>query len=243
VSTPALEEDVFRAQVRIALELDRATVPYAFAARIAKVGASLDDATMQRYGADAAGVREALGALQAAADAAQGAPYSDCAFDHAREAVRILEDEVTALSVAEGTVGPHEQVQQDLLGLEGAIGWLEQRQAVQALAQLSRVGVTGVAAIESRETFDLELLYRDPDYENVSWASEGQFPELLDLYDVWHTIAAKGQGGMQDFGAEITELSAHVATASEQYRARILQLAGTLRAAAAALDDTSTCTP
>jgi hypothetical protein len=232
-----------RAETRIALQLDRPVIPYGFAARVATVGASLDDATMQRYGADAAGVHAALASLQAAAAAASGVPYSDCAFDHTREAVRILEDEVTSLSIAEGTVGPHQQVEQDLLGLEGAIAWLEQKQAIRALGQLATVGLTSAAAQESREAFDLELLYRDPSYPKVSWAAEGQFPPLLDLYDVWHQIAAKGQSGRPDFGAEIAELASHVAPEIAVYRARIDQLTGTLDDAAAALGAAAACAP
>jgi hypothetical protein len=234
-------QPVLRAETRIALQLDRSMVQYDFASRIASVGASLDDATMRRYGADADGVHAALEALASAASVSAGLSYSDCAFDRTREAVRILEDEITSLHVNEGTVGPHEQVQQDLVNLEATIARLRQGQPVSALTALANVSLNGVAAIESRATFDLELLFRDPAYPKVSWAAEGQFPPLLDLYDVWHRIEAKGSAGRTDFAAEIAELEAHVGPETVVYRARIGQLATTLRHAAAALRSAVTC--
>jgi hypothetical protein len=196
---------------------------------------------MNKYGADSAGVTGALAALSAAATAASGAPYSECAFDHTRAAVRILEDEYTSLHVNEGTIGPHRQVRQDLVNLERTIALLEQGSASDALAALGFVGINGWAAVESRELFDLDLLYRDPNYEKVSWAGAGQFPPLLDLFDVWHSINAKGQAGISDFSAEISELSSHVPSEIAVYRERIDQLTGTLNSATAELEAVAVC--
>lgn len=230
-----------RAEAKVALELDREVIPYAFDSRVQAIRAALDVAAMDRYGADSGGVLAALEALSRAAAAASGVPYSECAFDHTRAAARILEDEYTSLHVDEGTVGPHQQVQQDLVHLEGAIAWLEQGNAIGALAALGSVGTNGLAAIESRALFDLELLYRDPSYEKVSWAGAGQFPPLLDLFDVWHRIDAEGQAGTGDFSAEIAELASHVPSEIAVYRARIDRLEGTLLDAAAALDAAVAC--
>jgi hypothetical protein len=230
-----------RAETKIALEIDKAVIPYAFDTRVQAIGASLDVAVMDQYGANSAGVTAALAALSAAAAAAASAPYSECAFDHTRAAARIIEDEYTSLHVNEGTVGPHQQVQQDLVNLEGTIAWLQQGSAINALAALGNVGTNGFAGFESRESFDLDLLYRDPNYEKVSWAGTGQFPPLLDLYDVWHSFNAKGQAGMSDFSAEIAELSSHVPSETAVYRLRIDQLTATLDDATAELAAVSSC--
>jgi hypothetical protein len=230
-----------RAETKIALEIDKAVIPYAFDTRVQAIGASLDVAVMDQYGANSAGVTAALAALSAAAAASASAPYSECAFDHTRAAARIIEDEYTSLHVNEGTVGPHQQVQQDLVNLEGTIAWLQQGSAINALAALGNVGTNGFAGFESRESFDLDLLYRDPNYEKVSWAGTGQFPPLLDLYDVWHSINAKGQAGMSDFSAEIAELSSHVPSETAVYRLRIDQLTATLDDATAELAAVSSC--
>ena len=234
-------EPTFRAEAKVALEIDKAVIPYAFDSRVQAIGAALDVAVMDQYGADSAGVTAALAALSAAATAAAGAPYSACALDHTRAATRIIEDEYTSLHVNEGTVGPHQQVQQDLVNLEATIAWLEQGSAINALAALGNVGTNGFAAFESRELFDLDLLYRDPNYEKVSWAGAGQFPPLLDLFDVWHSINAKGQPGMSDFSAEIAELSSYVPSETAVYRDRIDQLTGTLNDATAQLEAVSAC--
>jgi len=231
----------FRAEARVALELDQPVIPYAFDSRVQAIGASLDVAVMDQYGADSAGVTAALASLSAAATAAAGVPYSACALDHTRTATRIIEDEYTSLHVNEGTIGPHQQVQQDLVNLESAIAWLEQGSAIHALAALNNVGTNGFAAVESRELFDLDLLYRDPNYEKVSWAGEGQFPPLLDLFDVWHGINVKGQAGMNDFAAEIAELSSYVPSEIAVYRDRIDQVTGILDAATAQLDAVVAC--
>jgi hypothetical protein len=232
---------MLRAEAKIALNMDGETIPYAFDSRIQAIASSLDVAVMDQYGADSAGVTAALAELSQAAAAASDAPYSACAFDHTRAAVNILEDQYTSLHVNEGTVGPHQQVQQDLVNLEGTIAWLQQGSAINALASLGYVGLNGSAAVESRELFDLELLYRDPNYEKVSWASEAQFPPLLDLYDMWHGIDAKGQAGMSDFSAEIAELEAYVPSETLVYRERIDQLSGILLGAAAELDAAAAC--
>ncbi len=231
----------FRAEAKVALQVDREVIPYAFDSRVAAIGATLDVAVMDQYGADAAGVTSALAALSQAATAAERAPYSVCAFDHTRAAARIIEDDYTSLHVNEGTVGPHQQVQQDLVNLEATIAWLEQGSAVQALAALSNVGINGFAAIEGRALFDLDLLYRDPNYPKVSWAGTGQYPPLLDLYDVWHSIQAKGQAGMQDFSAEIAELSSYVPSEIAVYRERIDQVTSILDRATAELDAAASC--
>ncbi len=231
----------FRAEAKVALELDKQVIPYGFSSRAQAIGATLDVAVMDRYGADSAGVTAALAAFSAAADAVADAAYSECAFDHTRVAARILEDEYTSLHVNEGTVGPHQQVQQDLVNLEATIAWLEQGNANNALAALGYVGTNGFAAVESRELFDLDLLYRDPDYEKVSWAGAGQFPPLLDLFDVWHSINSKGQAGMQDFSAEIAELSSHVPSEIAVYRERIDQVTGILQRATAELEAVAAC--
>jgi hypothetical protein len=234
-------EPTLRAEAKIALEIDKEVIPYTFDSRIAAIGASLRVGVMNRYGADSAGVTAALAALSGAATAASSAPYSECAFDHTRAAVRIIEDEYTSLHVNEGTIGPHRQVRQDLNHLERTIAWLEQGSAKYALEALGFVGTNGYAAIQSRELFDLDLLYLDPSYEKISWMSEGQYPPWLDLYDVWHSIDAKGQEGIIDFSDEIAELSSHVPSEIAVYRERIDQLTGTLNSAAAELEAVTAC--
>jgi len=234
-------EPTLRAEAKIALEIDKEVIPYTFDSRIAAIGASLGVGAMNRYGADSAGATAAFAALRAAATAASGAPYSECAFDHTRAAVRIIEDEYTSLHVYEATVGPHHQVRQDLVNLERTIAWLEQGNAKYALEALGFVGMNGFAAIESRELFDLDLLYFDPNYEKISWYGAGQFPPMLDLYDVWHSIDAKDQAGISDFSVEIAELSSHVPSEIAVFRERIDQLTGTLNSAAAELEAVAVC--
>jgi hypothetical protein len=101
--------------------------------------------------------------------------------------------------------------------------------------------MNGFAAIESRELFDLDLLYFDPNYEKISWYGAGQFPPMLDLYDVWHSIDAKDQAGISDFSVEIAELSSHVPSEIAVFRERIDQLTGTLNSAAAELEAVAVC--
>ncbi len=155
--------------------------------------------------------------------------------------MRIIEDEYTSLHVYEAIVGPHHQVRQDLVNLERTIAWLEQGNAKYALEALGFVGTNGYAAIQSRELFEYDLLTFDPNYENISWMAEAQFPPMLDLYDVWHSIDAKDQAGISDFSAEIAELSSHVPSEIAVYRERIDQLTGTLNDAAAQLEAVTAC--
>jgi N-acetylated-alpha-linked acidic dipeptidase len=220
---------VLEAEARVALDLDASIVPWGFANRIRDLGKHLDAAAMETYGADATSVTDAYARLQAAwADAATATP-SACVAGHVREAVRISDDDLTALSFWDDTIYPQELAQWDLSLLDSAIALLEAGRWKAALTTITNIDLNFLAPIVSRAGFDAEQLHHSPGYAKISWGGQGQLYEPIDLYDLWHGIAASsGPAPGGDFSSEIVELTSIRDGLIPVYQARVGALADTL---------------
>jgi hypothetical protein len=237
---PSLEP-VLAAEADVALDLDRAAIPYAFDGRLASIARNLDTATIEEFGGDAEAVWAAYDRLTAAWQAAEAEPYSACSIGALRSAVNTTEDRLTALFLGEGTAYPHEQAQMDVVGLSDAIAALDAGRWTDALAALSNVSLNGQAFESSEAAYERQILVRSPGYPKLSWAKEGQYPLLLHLYDVTHEIRALGRAGANDFSAQIAELQAALDSQSAVYRERIDLVAVLMNQAAAQLEAAATC--
>jgi hypothetical protein len=234
-------EPVLAAEAGAALGLDRAAVPYGFDGRLRSIGKSIDAATIKRFGGDADAAAAAYDRLTAAWNTARSAPYSACSMDAFRSAVNVSEDRLTALFLGEGTAYPHQQAELDLVGISDAIAALEAGRWSQALGALSIVSLNGQAFDSSRRAYERQLLVRSPGYPKLSWAAEGQYPKLLDLYDVTHAIRARGRGDARHFKPQIAELRKALRAQSRVYRERVGMLASAMDAVAAELAAVTAC--
>jgi hypothetical protein len=237
---PSLEP-VLAAEAGVALDLDRPAIPYGLDGRLQSIASSLDAATIERFGGDAEGAEAAYGRLAAAWDQAKSIPYSTCSMGAIRSAVGAGEDRMTALFLGEGTSYPHEQAEVDIVGLSDAIEALGQDQWRDALGALAGVSLNGQAFDSSRPAYRRQLEVRSPGYPKLSWAAEGQYPLLLDLYDVTHEIRARGRAGARSFKPQIAELRKHLRAQSRVYRKRIDELAGVMDTVAGKLEAASGC--
>lgn len=234
-------EPVLAAEAGAALDLDRPAIPYGLDGRIASLAASLDPATIERYGGDADAALAALDRLKAAWEAARSAPYSACSMNAIRSAVGTGEDRLTALYLAEGTGYPHQQAEVDITGLSDAIAALRDGSWRDALGALSGVSLNGQAFDSSRPAYRRQLEVRSPGYPKLSWAAEGQYPLLLDLYDVSHQIRDRGRSGAERFDAEIAALQRQLRAQSRVYRQRIDEVTAVMDAVAGELGRVSGC--
>jgi hypothetical protein len=237
---PSLEP-VLAAEARVALDLDRPAIPYGLDGRLQSIASSLDPATIERFGGDAEGAEAAYGRLATAWDQAKSTPYSACSMRAIRSAVGAGEDRMTALFLGEGTGYPHQQAEVDIVGLSDAIEALGQDRWRDALGALAGVSLNGQAFDSSRPAYRRQLEVRSPGYPKLSWAAEGQYPLLLDLYDVTHEIRARGRAGARSFKPQIAELRKHLRAQSRVYRKRIDELAGVMDTVAGKLEAASGC--
>ena len=237
---PSLEP-VLAAEAGVALDLDRPQVPYAFDGRLQSIARSLDPETIERFGGDADAVEAAFGRLTSAWDQAKSVPYSTCSMRALRSAVGTGENRMTALYLGEGTSYPHQQAEVDIVGLSATIDALERGRWRKALRRLSGVSLNSQAFDSSRPAYRRQLKVRSPGYPKLSWAAEGQYPLLLDLYDVTHEIRARGRAGARRFKPQIADLRKQLRAQSRVYRNRIDELATVMDAVADELDATAAC--
>ncbi len=223
---------VLEAEAGVAFDLDRATIPYGLDGRLETLGASLDGDVMRAFGADAAGIQAAYGDLSDAWAEAEGVPPSPCAMSATRSAVTIIEDRLTALYLTEGTSYPHEQPQLDLVLLSAGLDELRAGHPNRALRQLFWVSLNSSVFDSSRRPYLRQYLIRSPGYPKLSWAVEGQYPLLLDMYDTLHRIAATSTRPQAHHGAEIARIERLIAKQSTVYRLRIRQMTRGMEAAA-----------
>jgi hypothetical protein len=237
---PSLEP-VFAAEAGAALDLDRPAIPYGFDGRLESLTASIDPTTIERFGGDADAALAALDRLKAAWEDARSVPYSTCSMDAMRSAVGTGEDRLTALFLGEGTGYPHQQAELDITGLSDAIDALGDGNWQDALAALSGVSMNGQAFDSSRPAYKRQLEVRSPGYPKLSWAAEGQYPLLLDLYDVTHEIRDRGSSGAQAFKPEIGELRKQLRAQSRVYRKRIDTMTAVMDTVAGELEAVPGC--
>ena len=230
---------VLQAETRVALDLENTLLPYRFGSRISSLQASLDPEALARYGADAQGIDDAITGLRAAWGAASVATPSVCASTVLREATRISDDEFTALSFGDATVFPHQQVQLDMQMLSAAINQLSNGRPHRAANSIASTDLNSLASILSPPGFQEELLHHDPGYERLSWGAQGQLTVPIDLYDMWHTVAAAKAGTVLQ--PEIDELKTVRAQTAVVYRARIDGLITTANAVSAQLEAVVDC--
>ena len=232
---------VLAAEAGVALDFDRPLIPYDFDRRLADLAKRLDTGTIEKFGGDADAVWAAHARLATAWNAARSEPYSACSMDAFRSAVNLTEDGLTALFLGEGTAYPHEQAQIDVVGMADAISALKKRRWTAALDALSTVSLNGQAFDSSKQAYRRQLRVRSPGYPKISWAEQGQYPLLLDLYRVTHAIRSRGRGGAKRFEGQIAKLRSALDAQSEIYRERIDQVASAIDAVVPRLEAAAAC--
>ena len=148
----------------------------------------------------------------------------------------------TALSCWDDTIYPHELAQFDLSLLDAAIAQLGAGRWKAALGTMTYIDMNFLAPILSRPGFDAEQLHHTPGYAKISWGAQGQLTEPIDLYDMWHAIAAtSGPSPGGDFSAEIAELTTIRNGLVPVYQARVAGLAQTMDDVSERLEAAAAC--
>ena len=233
---------VLQAETRVALDLDGELAPYDFGKRLKNLAKHIDPAVMERFGADADAVLAAYGRLDEAWDAAADVTPTVCSFGHEREALRLSLDRFTALSFLDDTIYPHEQSQWDLSMLTAAMRAVGRERWGQAQNAVGAIDLVSLAGILSRQSFLVEQLHHDPDYENISWGGQGQLSDPLDLFTEYRALGRARRGGPVDSGSLLDALLVARTSTRAVFRDRVSQLAETIDDVASELNEADSCT-
>jgi hypothetical protein len=234
-------QPVFEAEVRVVLDVDESLAPYDFVPRLDHLEPRMGDAIQGAFGADGDAAQAALDRFSAAVEGVDGMTRTTCTFEHEREAVRISDDELTALTFGDATVYPHQQSERDATMLDLAIAAVKAGNWADARDALSAVDLVSLADILSREPYEVELLHHSPGYERLSWGALGQPSEPIDLYRVYVALGKASRGGAVHLDSWLNDLRAARRYAVGVYRDRVAQVASTLDAVAEELEAAAAC--
>jgi hypothetical protein len=236
---------VLEAETQLITALDqRITYPYGFARRVSGLGSSLDYQLIKAWGFEAGPVHGAFNKMSSAWDAASAARASadaTCFNGRLRDAVETSLQGLTALSAWDGTIYPHEQVQNDGLSLDAAVVALRQGDWKAALGSLLNVANVWYVPLLAREWFQREMAHHDPSDPNLAWGGQGKLAPYLDLWDVYMSIRDKGRAGETDFADETHELRRTRDDEITEFGARIDALVGTMHAVTDRLEAAAAC--
>lgn len=226
-------------EVRLALDLDSAPVPWSFAKRIPQLHkrVNLPYPLMASLGVDISAVKQAYRALEQAWQAAKAVAPSDCVATHVRDATRISLDRFTALGDFDNTAYPHKQVQRDIVHLQGAIRALEAGDIRRAMHYVLRVGENRWVPLLSKPTFELEQLHHDPSYAKLGFGALAQLVPLPDLWSMWWGL----RSGKMSASTALAELRPLLASEITLYRQRVAELVTTMNDVAAELNAAAAC--
>jgi len=205
-------------------------LPYGLSARAddlaAKVGdgsslkdAGADTATVDRLVADVASLKTAAMAFEGGT-----VPPSDLAAVNAGLVAiqKTVYTNLSALTVYEGPIYPHQQVLGDIEALQATLAALAVPDKAKALEALVNVGLTIQGVEFSPEVYAYELTRHDPGYYRITWGGQGRLAKFLNVVPQYRLIEA-GQ-----YGDAITALTTVLADEQADLSARLGAMAGAI---------------
>jgi hypothetical protein len=171
----------------------------------------------------------------------EGVAPTTCTLGHERAAVRVSDDELTALTFLDATVYPHQQSEVDATMLGRAIGAVKAGDWEAARDAVGAVDLNSLAELLDREAFEVELVHHSPGYERLSWGALGQPSEPIDLFRVSEGLGRAARGGAAHPDAWLDQLRAAKAYAVGVYRDRVAQVTSTLESIASELEAAAAC--
>ena len=238
-------EPVLAAETQLVTALDqRPTSPYGFKFRLWNLKKKLDYTLMEAWGYKPGPVRSAFKEMSAAWDAAAAAREEadqTCFSSAMRSAAAISLQGFTALDAFDGTIYPHEQVQNDAWYLEKAVVSLRAGDWRTALTSLLSVAQTRYVPLLAKDWFEAEMSHHDLDDPNIAWGAQGHLAPFLDLWDVYTSIRQKGRAGHTDFAGETRELRQARDAAKRLFRERLDEMTETVLAVTEDLQAAAAC--
>jgi hypothetical protein len=136
--------------------------------------------------------------------------------------------ELVALDVFDQYVFPHQQVQRDVTRMQLAKDALEAGTPVVALDLVRRTGLTSAGRRFDYETYTAELERHDPSFDSLQWGGQAHLAPYVDVWNEYHSIAAKIDGGLtapSDYTDEISSLGSKMAPVYARLNERLRWMA------------------
>ncbi|QNN51826.1 hypothetical protein [Nocardioides mesophilus] len=125
-------------------------------------------------------------------------------------AERELLRKLVALDVFDQYVFPHEQLQRDATRMQLAIDALEAGNPGLANGTyVRRTGLTNAGRLFAYESYVAELARHDPGFDQLQWGGQAHLAPYVDLWQEYHSIAAKvtaGETAPAAFAEEIASI-------------------------------------
>jgi hypothetical protein len=197
----------------------------------------VDQGAQDRLEAAVAEFRQAAEALEARLAAGPVRAVRRVAQDMT-DAGRLILRRLVALDVFDQYIFPHQQIQRDATRMQLAVDRLQEGNPITALDLVRRTGLTNAGRHYAHETYTAELARHHPDFERLQWGEQAHLSPHVDVWQEFHSIAAKIDAGLTapgDFADEIASLSSKVAVEYGRLNERLDQMADVFRRAASLL--------
>ena len=151
---------------------------------------------------------------------------------------RILR-QLVALDVFDQYVFPHQQPQRDATRMQLASDALQAGQPVAALELVRTTSLTSAGRRFDHATYAAELARHDPGFDRLQWGAQGHLLPYVDVWQEYHSIAAKIDAGLSspgDYADEIASIGAKLTPVYERMNARLRAMAEVFDASAADLE-------
>ncbi len=156
-------------------------------------------------------------------------------------AERAILTRLVALDVFDQYVFPHQQVQRDATRMQLAVDRLEVGDPATANeTYVRRTGLTSAGRHFAYESYVAELARHAPDFDRLQWGGQAHLAPYVDLWQEYHSIAAKVAAGMSApsaYASEIASVRAKLAPVYGELNRRLGAMAEVFDAAAHDLRD------
>jgi hypothetical protein len=115
---------------------------------------------------------------------------------------------LVALDVFDQYIFPHQQLQRDATRMQLAIDHLGAGEPAQALDLVARTSLTNAGRHFAYESYVAELARHHPDFDRLQWGEQGHLAPYVDVWQEYHSIAAKIDAGLVDAGGYTDEMQA-----------------------------------
>jgi hypothetical protein len=154
------------------------------------------------------------------------------------DAGRLILRRLVALDVFDQYVFPHQQIQRDATRMQLAVDRLQEANPEAALDLVRRTGLTNAGRHFAHVTYVDELARHHPDFERLQWGEQAHLSPYVDVWQEFHSIAAKVDAGLTSpghYADEIASLSSKVGVEYQRLNERLGEMEDVFRRAATLL--------
>ncbi len=156
------------------------------------------------------------------------------------KAERLILTELVALDVFDQYVFPHQQLQRDATRMQLAVDSLRAGDPATANdTYIRRTGLTNAGRLFAYEAYVAELARHDPAFDRLQWGGQAHLSPYVDLWQEYHSVAAKVGAGLtdpSDYAAEVAAIEGKLGPVYERLNERLGDMADVFERAARLLE-------